>query len=140
MQLGHWITDDPALRLSAGGQKLQAAVAGATWRVRIPPDAASLRLVSRAWIPAETRLADTDTRRLGVALTDFRLDGETLPLDDPRLGAGWHEPESGWRWTDGDALLALPTGGELAFTLKFTGSYWQAADPQTPRRRTRHVR
>jgi hypothetical protein len=30
-----------------------------------------------------------------------------MALDDPALGTGWHAAEAGWRWTDGDAQLAI---------------------------------
>ncbi len=52
-----------------------------------------------------------------------------IPLDDARLGAGWHAPERGgdgavWRWTDGDAALALPGSGMLELELAMTAFYW----------------
>jgi hypothetical protein len=57
------------------------------------------------------------------------LDGRPLALDDPRLCAGWHAPEAGWRWTTGDAVIAAAGARELAIELATTGRYWRGASP-----------
>jgi hypothetical protein len=83
-------------------------------------------------VPAHTRADENDTRTLGVAIGNFRLDGATISLDDPRLSSGWHGPEPAdsegaaaeWRWTDGDAGLALAGVRDLAFDVAIAGSYW----------------
>jgi hypothetical protein len=71
------------------------------------------------------RPAENDTRSLGVAIARLWLDRREVSLASPGLTAGWHMPEPGWRWTDGDALLALAGVRELAFELAMTGSYWR---------------
>jgi hypothetical protein len=48
-------------------------------------------------------------------------------MDDPRLSSGWLEPETDWRWTDGDAGLALAGVRELAFDVVMIGTYWEAS-------------
>jgi collagen type I/II/III/V/XI/XXIV/XXVII alpha len=83
--LGWTLTTDPDLRLVAAGE--------------------GVRLVSRSFVPAWLGLG-ADRRRLGVAVASARLGGRRLPRT--AFGPGWHAPEAGWRWTDGEALLKLP--------------------------------
>jgi hypothetical protein len=44
----------------------------------------------------------TDLRRLGVAVSELRVNGEALALDGAAFGAGFHALESqgelAWRW------------------------------------------
>jgi hypothetical protein len=60
-----------------------------------------------------------------VAISALRLDGNVAEVDDPRLTDGWHPPEPGLRWTDGEACMALAGVRELAFDVALTGNYWQ---------------
>jgi hypothetical protein len=75
------------------------------YRATAPAGAASVRLLSAAVS------TDSDRRRLGVAVGRLSIDGETVALSDRRLRRGFHPLESNadgaWRWTDGDAVLAL---------------------------------
>ncbi len=129
---GRPLTEDAGLSVLADGQRLPALVTDGIWQVLLPPAARTLRLVSRGWVPAHMRPDEADTRRLGVAISSLTLDGATVPLDDPRLSSGWHDPEPGWRWTDGDAGLALAGARELRFRVAVAGVYWN-----TPVRRRR---
>ncbi len=108
--LGHASTDDPGLRVVADGGALRLRRDGFRWRATVPPGTVGLRLLSRSAVPAEMRADSTDCRRLGVAVTRLLLDGCAVPPDDPRRAAGWHAPELGLHWTDGDAVLLC--GGE----------------------------
>jgi autotransporter passenger strand-loop-strand repeat protein len=71
----------------------------------VPADVTVLRLVS------PSGRAGQDRRRLGALIQSVRVDGETVPLDDPRFGLGFHEVELHGarpvRWTDGAAMVAL---------------------------------
>jgi hypothetical protein len=124
--LGHRVTNDPSLSVMVDGRHLSAEVCGSMWRVSVPLDAQTVRLLSRACVPAHVLPNNDDTRPLGVAIANVRFDGRALPLDDPRLLSGWHTPESQWRWTDGDAGLRVADARELAFDVVITGSYWEA--------------
>lgn len=106
--LGHRSTDDPGLRLLADGARLRLRREGFVWRATLPPGARRLRLHSRSAVPAEMRADSTDCRRLGIAVTRLTLDGADLPPGDSGRAAGWHVPEPGLHWTDGDALLLCP--------------------------------
>ncbi len=94
---------------------------------RIIANAAGSRLTSRTFIPAEVIPGSDDHRRLGVAVTAIRMAGELVALDDPRLGAGWHPPEPGLRWTAGDAEIL---GSDVTIeTLAAGAVYWPEDGP-----------
>jgi hypothetical protein len=59
----------------------------------------------------------------------IRLDGTPIALADARLSSGWHEVEydgagPAWRWTDGDAGLALAGVSVLEVEVAMTERYW----------------
>ena len=85
------------------------------FRLTQPPR--SLRIVSRAGVPLALGLS-ADRRRLGVGLAGIVLRDTTgsihLGPDAPELGTGFHGPEPGLRWTDGNALLPSELLGRLA--------------------------
>ena len=104
--LGYSLTEEPELRFLADGRGPIEQQSFGHWQcLALPDDTAVLRIASRQAVPSEIDPASIDCRRLGFALTRMRLDGEPLPLDDPRLLRGWHAPEPGFRWTDGSAEL-----------------------------------
>ena len=124
--LGHRLTDDPAITLLADGQPLTP---GDT--VTIPPGATKIELHSRSVVPSDLDPAANDRRRLGIALTSLRLDGQPIPLDSPAL-TGCHAPEPAWRWTNGAACLHLAPAIH-ARTLEITRlphaqRYWATSD------------
>jgi hypothetical protein len=122
--LGNRLCDDPALRVLADGAALPAEVVGRRWRVHLPATTRVLRLASARWIPAHTRADETDGRTLGVAIGNMSFDGKAIGLNDLRLSSGWQDAEPGWRWTDGDAGLALAGVREVEFDVVLAGSYW----------------
>lgn len=139
------VTDDPAPRILADGVVLSPL--GETrlgWRFAVPAGARSLRLLSRSFVPADTRPCAGDWRRLGVAVGDIVVrSGDTwgrIALDAPELARGWHTIERAggatWRWTDGDAVLPI-AGGEngcvLDIRLHASGQYPLPGD-EAPRR------
>jgi hypothetical protein len=90
-----------------------AGVATAT----VPGNVGIVRLVS-----ASAR-HDGDRRRLGVLVTGLRVDGIKVPLDDPRLGFGFHDLEihgaTAVRWTDGAATIAVgPAAAKRLVTIE----------------------
>jgi T5SS/PEP-CTERM-associated repeat protein len=132
-RLGDALTDDPGLTVLADGRALPTERTGQQWRVRLPLRGTAVRLVSRSWIPAHTRPNECDTRRLGVAISRIWLDRRAASLDSAGFGAGWHAPEADWRWTDGNAELALHGVRELAFEVAMTGTYWRDEPARTER-------
>jgi hypothetical protein len=99
-------------------------IVGRAHRFRLPATARRLRLVSRHAVPAQGRADSSDHRQLGVAVSRCVLDGREVALDDARLSSGWHRVEPKWRWTDGDAGLALAGGRALEIEVAMTERYW----------------
>jgi hypothetical protein len=124
-RLGHALTNDPGFRVLAGGRDLPGTTDGRRWRVRLPDAAKDVRLVSRVWCPAHTRPDERDTRSLGIAISRLWLDRREVSLESPALRSGWHACEPGWRWTDGDAAIAVAGGGEITVEVAMTGTYWR---------------
>jgi phospholipase/lecithinase/hemolysin len=132
--LGHALTDDPALQVIADGRKLRVAAQGAVRRAHVPAGTSTLRLVSRAAVPAETRADSAEHRRLGIAVRALRHAHRPVDLAGPGFGAGWFGPEpqsdgAVWRWTDGDAELAFAGPGLLEITLALAERYWADSAP-----------
>jgi hypothetical protein len=131
-RMGHTLTRAPGLRVQVDRRHIAPIQSGQVSMFCLPPGSPQVWLRSRCHRPADT-MADgmaegTDHRRLGVAVTRLRLDCAELALDGSRLGAGWHAPEPGLRWTDGAAAIACRGGRMLEVTLAPLGRYWQV-DP-----------
>ncbi|MFI4981359.1 MAG: Hint domain-containing protein, partial [Nevskiales bacterium] len=128
--IGHAITGDASLRLVADGYAMAPEITGRLHRFHLPALACRTTLVSRNAVPAEIRADSDDHRRLGVAISRVLLDGRSVALDDAALGCGWHEVEAGegaapgWRWTDGDASLAIVGVQVLEVEVAITEQYW----------------
>jgi len=125
--LGYRQTDEPSLRVVLpDGRSISAEVSGSRHRFVLPPDATAIRLASRSAVPAHVLAANADHRRLGVAIAALAIAGRPLPLSDPALGAGWHALEDeGWRWTAGDAHVALACSGSLDIYVAMAARSWQ---------------
>jgi T5SS/PEP-CTERM-associated repeat protein len=105
------LTDDADLHLVADGRRLNAvARTDEVYVFQLPARPSTLRIVSRAAVPAELGLA-RDTRPLGVGLRRLVLRQGArfivVEADDTRLSHGFHdyEHDNGYRWTNGDAVL-----------------------------------
>jgi hypothetical protein len=125
------MTDDPDLHLALHGARLDGTVADGTWRFALPPAGAedarrTLRLRSRHLRGSWDRAAEGERRRLGVAVAALSLDGVPVPPADPRRVSGWHSPEAGWQWTDGDAALLVGGARLLEVRVLPVARYWQA--------------
>jgi hypothetical protein len=123
--LGWERSNEPDLRLVVDGAAiapLQVAGGRAWFQV---PACAELTLASNASVLAQVAPGLPDLRRLGVAVSELRVNGAALGLDDAAFGAGFHALEThgqdAWRWTDGEATLALgldaPAIIEVAFPM-----------------------
>lgn len=123
-RLGWRRSSDHSLTLFADGRQLAATREGDVWHCALPAGCTTVELRSRAHIPAETEAEAGDTRRLGIAIADLRLDGRPLPLTAPALTQGWHAAEPDWRWSDGAGQIAAGGARHLAFRLAWSGLYW----------------
>ena len=103
--------------LVVGGKSIRPTIGhGDHYMFVLPPGTEEVRLVSRAAVPADIVPWGGDRRRLGLYVERIRLrHGSTvsdIALDHPGLAQGWWdiegEGDSTRRWTDGDAVLAVP--------------------------------
>ncbi len=116
------VTRDPVLRLDADGMPIEPTdAAGGLVRFPLPPGCRQVRLRSGSDRPSTLSPWCDDRRRLGIALSAITLRRgawrQDLPLDHLSPEAGWWPTESvgtlSWRWSDGDALIALPELGDV---------------------------
>jgi hypothetical protein len=121
--LGYRRGEDAGLHVEADGRLLRPDGDG----YALPPGTRALRLRSRSFVPVELEPPRDDRRRLGVALTDVRFDGEPAPAT--AFASGFHGPEPELRWTDGDAVLLVPPGARrLDLQVLAPGCYVSAPD------------
>ena len=119
------MTGDPDLHVLADGARIDGVRDGDTYRFDLPASGTP-RLRSRHVLPVWETACGADERRLGVAVTHMALDGVAVPPDDARHGTGWHAPEPGWRWTDGDATLHAGAARTLDVVIRPLARYWQS--------------
>ena len=111
--LGWRLLPDPALVVQADGVDVPLVrFAPDLWRARLPAGARTVRLASRSFVPNDYDTGIADRRRLGLAVRSLKLNGRPLPPS--AFWRGWHLSEPEWRWTDGDARLALRALPEAA--------------------------
>jgi hypothetical protein len=110
-------TDDPKLRLLAGGRLIKPVTTDAhRYIFMLPRGVSEVRLISQAATPTDARPWLEDRRRLGVRVARLVVRGGDelcdIPLDHPSLVSGWWATERDGmalrRWTDGSAVLPLP--------------------------------
>jgi hypothetical protein len=126
-------TEDPDLRLIAGGRTLRpASVDGNRHVFVLPRGTEGVTIASRIGFATDSLPYSDDWRRLGVAVTRIFVsrgaDRIEVAVDHPMLTRGWHAPEQAdgqlWRWTEGAAFLPVPTTdtGIVTVELELRGS------------------
>lgn len=116
------------MRLAADGRDVMPNPHGLGYRIRLPAGAARLTLRSRTARPSDLDPASNDTRRLGAALLQLRLDGAEVVLSEPRLCSGWLPAEDGLRWSNGAGEIDVQ--GASTIDLRF-GAWLRYLVPQT---------
>jgi hypothetical protein len=124
-EMGQLTTDDPGLHLASAGGRSEADVNGLRFTFALLAGNTPVRLVSRSVVPAHILPGSSETRRLGVAVTEIRVDGKVISLSDDRLGEGWYGNEGALRWTNGDAALRLDGAARLEVTIDPPIRYWR---------------
>jgi hypothetical protein len=110
-ELGYQTTEDPGVHLIVDGAMLSPAqgVEDGVYSVAIPADSRAIWLASRSVVPAELESGSQDRRRLGVPVKRIVLGDADLRTEigcgHAGLREGFHENESGHRWTDGMGRL-----------------------------------
>ena len=116
------VTHDPSLCLEADGMPIEPTdAADGLIRFLLPPGCRQVRLRSNSDRPSTLSPWCDDRRRLGVALSAITLRQgrwrQDLLLDHLSPEAGWWPTESAgtlsWRWSNGDAVIALPEPGDV---------------------------
>jgi hypothetical protein len=102
----------------AGDRVIPGVPDGPGLRYDLPAGTEQVRLLSRHIVPARLD-PDGDVRQRGVAVTTLALDGEPVPIGDPRRSMGWHGgiAEDGLQWTNGDATVEVASGRSLTLVL-----------------------
>ena len=129
--LGHVVTAQDDRHVLADGARIEPIeLGGERFAFAIPAGSTDIRLMSRTFIPAQTRAEIKDRRSLGLCVKRLQVDGQEIALDDRSLkGAGWNnlEREPGiddQRWTQGNT--PMPGGTRLILVeLAGRGYYWQ---------------
>lgn len=115
-QLGWIKREDAALTIDADGAAIAPLRRSGNRYWFAVPGAEQLVLRSNRGVLAHVMPGLTDHRTLGVAVSELRVDGLGVDLDDITFGHGFHPVERhgghGWRWTDGAATLNI--GGREA--------------------------
>ena len=124
--LGWMRSVDPAPWVEASGQRIMPVREGYCSRFELPPGCSNVRLRSRSGRAWDVDPHSSDRRQLGLKLHGLTLHGRNgtqgVALDSPLLVEGFDRVERDatgwtWRWTNGDAVLAL---AELAPELEIT--------------------
>ncbi len=127
---GYTVVSDPDAHVLADGRRIDPIqLAEKRLAFALPPDAAEITLMSRAFVPMQTRADSSDARKLGLCIGHMEIDGDPIPLDSEELGAnGWHpaELENGhvYRWTRGAAPLRAGTRIVIV-EIAGEGYYWR---------------
>ena len=117
LALGWGISREQDVVLEADGLTLAPVFSAGQRLWFVAPSARNLVLRSPASTPGHTTFDLRDARRLGVALTDLRIDGRVVDLASEQLNQGFHPLERrtaedgspvSWRWTDGAGRLPSP--------------------------------
>lgn len=139
--LGFTRMSDPDLHIMARGRCVEPIAIERVENVVcysfILPETPLLALCSRSSVPAEILAHHDDRRRLGVAIHRLRQrnreGGAEIALGDAALRAGWHPIEQSgegvWRWTSGEATLALSGPGLLEVSLWSGDLFYHIAAP-----------
>ena len=123
---GFELTGESDAHILADGRRVDARKLSPTCLAfTLPAGAKTIALRSKTFVPAHTQPESQDTRNLGLCVTHLLVDGEPTALDTPDLTEGWHVPEGGWRWTDGEARLP-PGARSVTVDLAVAGPrYWR---------------
>jgi len=122
---------DAGIAVLADGLPAPCTISAHGLAARLPAGTTWVRLLSRSFVPAERDPLSGDLRRLGVAVASVCLGG--WKLHPQALRTGWHAAagDEAWRWTDGDAQIALPRQSRpavLDLRLRQLGHYWRAPE------------
>jgi hypothetical protein len=116
--LGYVLSDDAGPHVLADGERIEPLrLSAKRFAFLIPAGRSSIELRSRTFIPAQTHVASSDRRELGVCVGRLQIDGIEIPLaNEAAYASGWHALEkraddTELRWSKGST--PLPPGTRL---------------------------
>jgi hypothetical protein len=128
-QLGYRITADADLHAVADARRIEALRLNEARVAFVLPEASSVELRCRTFVPAHIDARSRDVRALGICVGRLQLDGADVPLDDGAVFAtGWHaverpSTEVQHRWTFD--RVPIPAGTRLVvIDVASRGYYW----------------
>jgi Hint domain len=127
---GYAVVNDPDPHVLADGRRIDPIqLAEKRLAFALPADAAEITLMSKVFVPMQTRADSADARELGVCIGHMEIDGDPIALDSDELDAsGWQpaELDNGhfYRWTRGAAPLRAGTR-IIIIEIAGEGYYWR---------------
>lgn len=122
--LGYHLSSEPDLHLMADGSRIEPFhTAGLRYWFVAPAGVGELRLNSNSGVPLQVAADHGDSRCLGVAVGEVRVDGVAEPLErvlEANPYALERDGDRCWIWTDGSVALALAPHGESAVVIELT--------------------
>jgi hypothetical protein len=110
-KLGYHLIDETDVHLVADGEKIKPChTVGMRHWFLVPAGARELQLNSNNGVPMHLIADHGDSRCLGVAVSEFKLDGATCELGQVFTGNPYpleSHNDLRWVWTDGSASLAI---------------------------------
>jgi hypothetical protein len=134
LAMGWTRSEEPNLCLLADGVAIAPVMTKANRYWFAVPACSDLVLSSNASILAQVMPGLPDTRQLGVAVSDLKLDGQSVDLAQA-FTHGAHDLEThgvqAWRWTNGAAYLALTLAepAMVEITVMMVAPTWQRQIP-----------
>jgi len=136
-ELGYVLTEDADVHIIADGERIDPVRSGAKQLTFKLPEASSIELRSRSFIPTQINPANDDPRALGICVARLELDGMEVALTDESACAhGWHLLEGNadgpqWRWSTGRTPLPERTR-LVVIDIGHSGRcYWEEQEKST---------
>jgi hypothetical protein len=136
LELGWTKSDGAELHVAADGAQIAPLHRSGNRFWFVVPACGELAIRSSNSVLAQVLPGIEDHRRLGVAVTEVRIDGATLALDSPLFHEGFHALEqrddAAWRWTDGDARIGLncPEPAMVEVQVAMVAPSWKRKAPR----------
>lgn len=134
-ELGWLRSEEAGLSIVAEGVEIAPLHAAVNRYWFAVPAVGDVTLRSNHGVLAQLVPGLADSRQLGVAVAQLRVDGEPVALDAEAFGEGFYAPErheqAGWRWTDGAATLKLDRAAPamLEIELAMVAPSWTRTAP-----------
>jgi hypothetical protein len=126
---GYAVVNEPDAHVLADGRRIDPIqLAEKRLAFALPADATEIVLMSKVFVPMQTRADSFDARELGLCIGHMEIDGDAIALDGDLGASGWQPAElddgQSYRWTRGAA--PLPAGARIVIVeIAGDGYYWR---------------